>query len=143
MTLYLDICLRVKRWGRLRAYAEAQGLEVETYGETQYLVQTLEKRNGITVARTKVRTRARTDYVTVRNVSEEDLSELRRFGRLLRGYPMRPREFYPQVELRRPEPEKPTCPICQTDRNVHWVGRDHWTCQVNHFPQHFGALRLT
>lgn len=142
MTLYLDTCLRVKRWGKLKAYSRKEGLEVETYGEVRSLVQTLVVRNGVTVSRTRERVRPKTDYATVRNVSREQVTALRRFGVVLRGYPMRMREL-DQKTRSWPQPEKPVCPIHQTDKTVHWIGRDHWTCTADHWPQHFGMLRLT
>lgn len=143
---YLDVCLDLnpKRIGAFRSWAEAQGLEVESYGQHTYSrVVYVENRDGITVPRIRVYMRPSYDYVTVRNVSEAQAEELRAFGRVLKGYPMRPRDKHHQAELRRPEPEKPTCPICRTDKNVHWVGRDHWTCLTQHLPQHFGSLRLS
>jgi len=131
---FTDVCLELNRSGGFSRYAEANDLEVETYGYTG--------RHAKSTLNVELR-QPKTDYVTVRNVSRTQIEELRRFGRVLRGYPMRMRDFYRQAELRTPVNEKPVCPICKTDRHVHWIGRDHWTCRANHWPQHFGMLRLT
>jgi len=131
---YTDVCLQLKRIGSLRAYAEANQLEIETYGETKRPAK-----HTLNVGTFQ----PKGDYVTLRNVEVSQLPALRRFGRVLRGYPMKPREFYRQAELRKPVNEKPVCPIHKTDRFVHWIARNHWTCTANHWPQHFGMLRLT
>jgi len=120
-------------------------LETETFGETKRLVVVREKKAlghkpRVIVKEVPV---PRRDYIEVRNVSEEQSSELRRFGRVMAGYPIRPREFYRQAALRLPENERPVCPIHHTDRYVHWVGRNHWTCKADHRPIQFGMLRLT
>lgn len=141
-----DICLRVKHFSKLKRYAKAKGLEIETYGETRTLVKSLVVKDRIATHRSRVRVRPKTDYATVRNITIEQVREVRalRIGRVLLGYPMRMSELYPDPKrVPRPEPEKPTCPICRTADNVHWIQRNHWTCTANHFPQHFGMLRLT
>lgn len=146
MTPYTDVVLRLKpirpvlekrdanRITTFKEYAKENGLEVETYGETER-----PSKHMLSVGTFQ----PNFDYVTVRNVEVSRVAELRRFGRVLRGYPIRPREFYRQAELRKPVNERPDCPIHRTDKYVHWVSRDHWTCQADHSPQHFGALRLT
>ena len=76
MYTYTDVCLRTFPRLRplLRNFLKVRGLEYETYGEDSL-------------------GRPKWAYVTVRNIATSEVAELRRFGKILIGYPYSHREY--------------------------------------------------